>query len=198
MKPDFTTIGRAALLGLLFVQGAVLGATAELFRTIPAMVFNTDHPNVVSSSGHYARYCAGEECTFVADANLPHGATIVGLEIDACQNSPFWNLSFALLAVNTNESIIGGAADYSVEVESDADSGCVFTKAEAPVRKETNQIAQTYLVVVSVHNSIYSECGTDIPCPGFDSRFSAVRVFYEPNADGTVDPTKTAPGVVFP
>lgn len=179
-----------------------------LFKTIPALSFSVEGPaqtigTFVSSlvpgqpggaPGHFARYCDGYRCSFFADPRVPNGATVVGMEIDACNTSGTQALLVSFIKVNSNETLSGGTNAYEIvdEFLVGPMSGCDFFFYQiTPSALDLFNFTYQIVVTVPVFGPV---CGGQFqpPCPDSETRFSAVRVIYNPNTEGSVEPTKPA------
>jgi hypothetical protein len=192
--------------GFLFAQALgppLVAQGGHLFTTIPAIeMVHADLGgkilNQTLTFGGWSAYCLAF-CEFVADARLPHGARVVGIEIDACRDAAGDRpIDFGLLRRKPNDS--GGFARLEVLVFDTVDTtGCTYRTAvpAGPIVVDTF-VDGEYLVAVLIGSSGCG-VGANPPCPDSGSRFQAMRVYYEPNAHGGVlEPSQRSSFSPFP
>ncbi len=181
-----STVGERQLWRQVMVgPGAVrptfgVGAVNDAFVTISAAGFNNVGVFGNSIFGlNAARACLATQCTVVADLPVPHGATIVGSEIDGCDLNPSGGqLRLRVLRVpGNNENMLP-----LILSEFDAASGCQYTSNSLTPHHQVDQYLDNYYV------EMYFE-GTDSW-----EFFQAVRVYYR-SGGGEVIPTGTEPSL---
>lgn len=123
-----------------------------------------------------SRFCLESLCQFFGGVRVPHGATIVGVEIDACdEDAATGNISIALTRVQN-----GVTAEWLSEF--DAGPGCVYTYEALATPHDVDQYLDSFVLWVTASNS-------DV-----DERFVAARVYYR-SGDGEVVPTGITPSL---
>ena len=189
----------AAVLAAAGPVGAQQQEQGELFVTLHASDFTP--MAVLPTEAHFegnpitSAYCTGGLCSWSASAELPHGATFVGLELDACDDNDEVFILYGLVRQPINQATGSYLADGSTSAWGAA--ACRFSIA-APISPIViDQFSNNYVVVVFIGSAICQI--TSVPCPDLGERFQSIRVYYRANAGGgVVEPTRRAPQVLFP
>lgn len=188
----------AVVLALFSLPTLSAHAVGDLFVTLPAVEFRGGTLLSYSFLGGGSGYCDGP-CEMATSAELPHGARIVGLEIDACRDTEADAvMSFSLYRRLPNDSTtVAGNRIEALANGLVTEIGCDYRLATTDKTKPlvVNTYGNEYVIVVSVGSPI---CTSN--CPDEGSRFQAVRVYYEVNSSGgPVEPTKpTGEPSLFP
>lgn len=148
----------------------------DAFVTVAALDFEAFGD---SSLGlELGRFCQESLCQFFGGVRVPHGATIVGVEIDACdEDAVAGQIDITLARVSGN----GGVSPQSLS-NFDAGPGCVYTYEALATPHEVDQYLDSYVLWVSILNG------------DLDERLIAARVYYR-SGDGEVVPTGITPSL---
>ncbi len=150
------------------------GTVRDAFITVPAIQFLVSF-GTLETTPKLARHCANG-CGALAAAPIPHGATIVGLEVDACDDNGAGSgvIVVTVKRIPGNES---AAAPELLKLLQVNDAGCSYRFAPLDVPHVVDQYLDSYYVNFQ---------GTG----GSSERFQAIRVYYR-SGDGEVVPTGT-------
>lgn len=169
---------------------------AELFLTIPAEGFQLRTAGADQYMGN-SRYCTQNVCEWVAPVQVPHGARIVGIELEACDTQQFVSVYLIVRAVLGLEAGSVKVADvFSSLTSQPSTPGCHYF-LQAPVAPfVVDQFLHSLAAAISIGKS---DCNISAPheCPSSGTRFRAARIYYEPG-NGVVEPGSTSPVSVFP
>ena len=193
----------AAVLLLVAVgtaPGTVLGArqAGDLFTTIPALdLLDGGIANIFSG---WSRWC-DNYCFMVADARLPHGARIVGIEIDACRDALGDDiLEYGVMLKGPHEATDPATgAKFEILFSGFFNTvGCGYHRIAPSAPVEVDLFNSEVLVFVEI-GTFLCGFGSAPPCPDQGSRTQALRVYYQANPDGgVVEPTKRTGVELFP
>ncbi len=167
----------------------------ELFVTLHAGAFDpvlTDLESARVTDDFGARYCDGFPCTYFADAPVPHAASIIGAELDACnldRNAVIYMTLWRMGAAETSRTELFRGFLFQ--------SGCGRFFARLGSTHVADQFNNSYAVFVRI-GDIFDCAFPPQTCPTKNQRFLAVRLYYEVAGEGTVEPKKSAPFHVFP
>lgn len=186
-------------LALTLVAAAALPALGQAgnhFVLVPGVELSGGSLTPFSFGGNGgSRFCDGNPCELMAAAPLPNGSRVLGIEIDACRDTTEDRvINLSLVRRNANESsfVVLAQLQYTA-------TGCTYQEAAASAGP--NQLVDTfedeYLIVATI-GSIDCLVTPGVPCPDIGTRVQAVRLYYAPNASGSVEPSKRSAFTLFP
>lgn len=177
---------------------AVAVEGSELFVTIPAAVFQnwpTANQDFPTNTG--AKYCDGGPCLFEAAVPVPNGGKIVGIELEACDFQVNVRATLQLVWQQGLEAGQVVLASVDSDTTGNQTPGCQYFLQPLSSPHIADQYLHSYRARVSIGVPL---CATLPPfeCPSLDTRFLAVRIYYEPQSSGIVDIGSTTPQSTFP
>lgn len=160
----------------------------ELWVTLPAAAFQVVEGTGVYQLADGSWRCGSVLCELAAPLDVPHGSTIVGIELEACDLDPSDSGSVSALVVDAPPFGLPITTSHGQANTLGPEVGCRYSLAAA-VRYVADQYLHSHSVYVYLNPSVGSQ---------YTVTFTAVRVYYEPNGEGVVEPTALTPASLFP
>ncbi|HUP22721.1 MAG TPA: hypothetical protein VNB06_07250 [Thermoanaerobaculia bacterium] len=184
-------VGSAALL----CAGSLQAQSGHLFTVIPSVDMLKGNAFVTTAAFlgvNFSVHCEGY-CELAASAGLPHGARVVGIEIDACRDTAGDSAIHFFLVRQP-----GGEAPFQVLVDGLVNTtGCSYRTAVPDTPIVVDSFSSEYLVFLTIGSLFCGGVGQPA-CADTGTRFQAMRVYYEPNEGGVVEPSKRTSFSPFP
>lgn len=152
-----------------------LGLSADAFVTLAAIDFVPTGNH--SLTLNFGRTCLSGGCSFTAGVPVPHGAQIVGIEMDACDFDA--GAGVMELFLYRIPGVEGGLPVPLKSRVATGGAGCGYYAAGLTTPHTVDQYLDSYVAVVSVSSN-----------GDTDERLSAVRVYYR-SGPGEVVPVGT-------
>jgi len=143
--------------------------TPSVSHTMQAFAFvgrtAADSAASAATADSNSRFCSGVACIFNAAVQLPAGALVTSIELDACDTNPAASVRLVLFKYGALESSTTVLA--IVDTGPAATPGCAFFPLNLPTPESIDNENNTYVAVVSISGTNDSS-----------ARFQAVRIFY--------------------
>ena len=149
------------------------GTTSSVVYPLPASAFSFRPGlggNHLSGDGG-TRFCTGfPVCILEAPVQLPAGARVNRIELQACDSSSTTRIAATLHRVGENPGDPNGTEIVSTSISDTAAPGCIRVAGALTVGHTIDNVAYTYRVVVQMYNPQNVNA---------DTRLTAVRLFYQ-------------------